>query len=328
VATAPKAAFFSYSRDDAEFALRLAGDLKAAGTHVWLDQLDIAPGERWAHAVQDALTVCANMLVVLSPTSVASTNVEDEVSFALEEHKTIIPILYRECTVPYRLRPLQYVDFRTDYARGLKAMLRTLVIEEPERTMATAAGVQESQSPARNAEVGSVPATRLYRKPTAEEAKEESEGTGQERGHAKSSHRPFLQPPRWAKITASVCGALILASFVYWKLSQPHLREQAGGAHIPPTAQANTSDSGGPPPRPGPPQTSTANAPDSTRRPGVSQNRGMNREDPKAATLAAGVEALKANPPIAGPSDTAKDAVAATGAARPGRRRRSAGRKV
>ena len=37
------AAFFSYSREDLEFALRLAEDLKAAA-NVWIDQLDIEPG--------------------------------------------------------------------------------------------------------------------------------------------------------------------------------------------------------------------------------------------------------------------------------------------
>jgi hypothetical protein len=95
LATKPQTAFFSYSRDDSDFALRLAEDLKAAGANVWLDQLDIAPGQRWARAVQDALDNCHRMLVILSPASVNSTNVEDEVAFALEEHKTVIPVLYR-----------------------------------------------------------------------------------------------------------------------------------------------------------------------------------------------------------------------------------------
>ena len=63
-------AFISYSREDSEFALRLAGDLKAAGAAVWLDQLDIAPGQRWARAVQSALNDCPRMLVILSPASV------------------------------------------------------------------------------------------------------------------------------------------------------------------------------------------------------------------------------------------------------------------
>jgi hypothetical protein len=84
-------AFFSYSREDSHFALRLAGDLKEAGARVWLDQLDIAPGQRWDRAVEDALANCGSMLVILSPASVDSTNVMDEVSFALEEKKTVIP---------------------------------------------------------------------------------------------------------------------------------------------------------------------------------------------------------------------------------------------
>src|SRR5208337_5468641 len=95
VAGEAQTAFISYSREDSEFALRLAGDLKAAGAAVWLDQLDIAPGQRWARAVQDALNDCPRMLVILSPASVDSRNVEDEVSFALEERKEVIPVLYR-----------------------------------------------------------------------------------------------------------------------------------------------------------------------------------------------------------------------------------------
>ena len=120
------AAFVSYSRVDSDFALRLAGDLKSAGASVWLDQLDIVPGQRWDHAVEDALANCPCVLVILSPDSVASTNVMDEVSFALGEKKTVVPVVYRDCTVPFRLRRLQYVDFRRDYDRGLKELLKTL----------------------------------------------------------------------------------------------------------------------------------------------------------------------------------------------------------
>jgi len=123
-------AFFSYSRDDSEFALQLAADLKTGGANVWLDQLDIEPGQRWARSVQEALTSSLRLLVILSPSSVTSTNVEDEVTFALEEHKTVIPVLYRDCKIPFQLRPFQYIDFRTDYARGLKVMLKTLGAKE------------------------------------------------------------------------------------------------------------------------------------------------------------------------------------------------------
>ena len=123
-------AFFSYCHEDSDFALRLAGDLKAAGANVWLDQLDIVPGQRWDRAVENALINCSRMLVILSPSSVDSTNVMDEVSFALEEKKAIIPVIHKDCKVPFRLRRVQYVDFRQDYARGLRELLKTLVPEQ------------------------------------------------------------------------------------------------------------------------------------------------------------------------------------------------------
>ncbi len=118
--------FLSYSRDDSGFVLKLARDLKAAGAVIWMDQLDIAPGRRWDGAIQDALASCSRLLLVLSPSSVASTNVLDEVNFGLENQKTVIPVLYLDCEVPFRLRRLQYVDLKSDYDRGFQELLRTL----------------------------------------------------------------------------------------------------------------------------------------------------------------------------------------------------------
>jgi photosystem II stability/assembly factor-like uncharacterized protein len=119
-------AFISYCRTDSEFALRLAADLKESGAAVWLDQLDIIPGERWDIAVENALDLCGCLLVILSPQSVASANVLDEVSFALRSEKRIIPVLYRECRIPLRLHRLQHLDFSVDYDRGFKMLARTL----------------------------------------------------------------------------------------------------------------------------------------------------------------------------------------------------------
>jgi hypothetical protein len=45
VAADAPTAFFSYSREDLEFALRLAKDLKKAGANVWMDKL-AAPHRR------------------------------------------------------------------------------------------------------------------------------------------------------------------------------------------------------------------------------------------------------------------------------------------
>ncbi len=140
-------AFISYSREDSEFVLRMARDLKAAGANVWLDQLDIQPGQRWARALQDAITNAPRFVVILSPASVNSTHVEDEVSFALEERKTIIPVLYCDCKVPFQLRPFQYADFRTDYERGLKILLHTMGVDAPAGVIAAVVGTPDEPQP-------------------------------------------------------------------------------------------------------------------------------------------------------------------------------------
>ncbi len=126
------AAFFSYSRDDLEFALRLARDLKKAGANVWMDKLDIRPGQLWERKAEEALDNCARLLVILSPASVSSRNVMAEVAFALDEQKEVIPVLYRECKVPFRLRPFQYVDFRTDYSQGLRNCSQRVAVDQPQ----------------------------------------------------------------------------------------------------------------------------------------------------------------------------------------------------
>ena len=50
----------------------------------------------------------------------------DEIAFALDESKTVIPLMHRECRVPFRLRRLHYVDFKADYQSSLQVLLREL----------------------------------------------------------------------------------------------------------------------------------------------------------------------------------------------------------
>jgi hypothetical protein len=123
--------FFSYARADAEFVLRLAKDLRSAGINLWVDQLDIRAGDRWDSAVERALKRCPYLLVILSPASVASHNVMDEVSVALETKKRIVPVHYRDCEIPFRLKRLQYIDFRGDYNSGFTQLLSALNVEAP-----------------------------------------------------------------------------------------------------------------------------------------------------------------------------------------------------
>src|SRR5262249_29148349 len=57
--------------------------------------------------------------------------VMDEVSYALEEGKLIVPILLRSCAIPFRLRRVQHIDFTASYDAGFSQLLRALRIDQP-----------------------------------------------------------------------------------------------------------------------------------------------------------------------------------------------------
>ena len=116
-------AFFSYARKDAGFVLKVASELRADGRALWLDQLDIPKGARWDESVEAALKECWCLVVVLSPASAVSSNVQDEVSYALEEGKRVIPLLLGPCAVPFRLRRIQYIDFTAGYEQAYRDLL-------------------------------------------------------------------------------------------------------------------------------------------------------------------------------------------------------------
>ncbi len=93
---------------------------------MWLDQLDIQAGRNWDTSVHAALARCSWVLAVLSPAFVRSKSAQDEVGLALDENKTFIPIYYQNCIVPWRLRRVQHVDFRSDYEPALEKLLTAL----------------------------------------------------------------------------------------------------------------------------------------------------------------------------------------------------------
>ena len=119
--------FISYSRVNSDFALRLATDLKAAGLDVWLDQLDIPTGARWDDEIEKALDKSKTFLIVLTPESIQSQNVKDEVGYAIDAGKLILPVVIKPCNVPFRLRRFQYVDFTNKAYEESLAEIRHLL---------------------------------------------------------------------------------------------------------------------------------------------------------------------------------------------------------
>ena len=112
--------FLSYSRSDEEFALRLAKDLRSRGVEMWVDRFDIRPSEHWDRAIERAIRGCRNVIAVLSPRSVASENVADEISLAIDAGKPIIPVVIEPCNLPLRLTRRHLIDATGSYDLALK----------------------------------------------------------------------------------------------------------------------------------------------------------------------------------------------------------------
>ncbi len=115
--------FISYSRQDQLFARRLATDLVGLGAELWLDVDDIPAGMNWSSAIQQGLDKCEAMIVVISPYSMSSKNVEDEWQYYLDHNKAIVPVYLETGRMHFQLSRLQYIDFRTaPYEVALKEL--------------------------------------------------------------------------------------------------------------------------------------------------------------------------------------------------------------
>lgn len=107
--------FLSYRSSEAEFALRLAVDLKNAGVDIWMDRLVLRPGNDFPSKIQKAVDRCVGLMAVLSPAYVASDYCQKELSRAARTKRKIVPILLQEVSpeeYPIELERTQYIDFR------------------------------------------------------------------------------------------------------------------------------------------------------------------------------------------------------------------------
>ncbi|MCC6614075.1 MAG: TIR domain-containing protein [Anaerolineae bacterium] len=115
--------FISYSRTDEAFARQLAEALSNADAKVWLDVEDIPVGMNWSSAIQQGLDTCDLMIVIISPASMASRNVEDEWQFYLDEGKPVVPVLLGKTRVHFQLNRLHYIDFeRHPFEKAFKQL--------------------------------------------------------------------------------------------------------------------------------------------------------------------------------------------------------------
>ncbi len=117
--------FLSYSRKDLNFVQGLAQALMSNGVDVWWDLSSLQGGDNWTNAIPQAIENCELCVVVLSPNSVESEWVQKEYTYALNQKKQIVPLLYQACKMPFALITLSVVDLQgMNYQKGLEEILR------------------------------------------------------------------------------------------------------------------------------------------------------------------------------------------------------------
>lgn len=114
-ADSPPKAFVSHSHADKPTAEALARALMARGIEAWFDKWEIQAGDSLIQKIfTEGLAQCAVFLVLLSPESVSSKWVREELDVALiqrlEGATRVVPIVVRECTIPPALRALLWID--------------------------------------------------------------------------------------------------------------------------------------------------------------------------------------------------------------------------
>lgn len=126
--------FISYSREDTDFMRQLKSRLEQSGIKVWVDE-NIKGGATWDNIIEEALATSDSIIVVLSKASVASKMVMNEVSYGIEENKSVIPVMVEECKIPFRLRRIQYIDFTPGFEAGIGGVLDALDRSGPHTTV-------------------------------------------------------------------------------------------------------------------------------------------------------------------------------------------------
>jgi hypothetical protein len=138
--------FISYSSKDREFVERLVRDLDAADVDTFYDQR-IKPGDSWAESLARAVESAEFLLVVLSPDSVSSKWVEQEVRIGLTREADgqahVIPLLLHPCEIPPLLADKTYASFDQDYQTGLSRILAVLKGQAPQPKGATASNPED-----------------------------------------------------------------------------------------------------------------------------------------------------------------------------------------
>jgi len=91
--------FISYSHKDSQVVFKEITELSHTGYRIWYDE-GIDPGNEWPDEVAQALEKSAFFIVFISPNSINSQNVKNEINFALNKHKPFLAVHITDTVLP------------------------------------------------------------------------------------------------------------------------------------------------------------------------------------------------------------------------------------
>jgi hypothetical protein len=123
--------FVSHSQSDAGLAHRIASDLESVQIRIWIAPESIHPGEGWVDAISRGFEESTHVVVILTPRSVESMWVRQEVSTAIALERKgkiqLIPVDVEPCELPPLWEAYQKISLQRDYALGVGQLREVLV---------------------------------------------------------------------------------------------------------------------------------------------------------------------------------------------------------
>ncbi len=125
--------FISYSRRDREIVENFYNVIKSDGHDVWYDRMGIHVADMWMEKIEEAIEMC-DVFIYFSSVNSNTKPIEPkkkwytqiEVSYALDQKKTIIPILIDDTPFPRgtraELKRLHYIDYSQGFQESYKEL--------------------------------------------------------------------------------------------------------------------------------------------------------------------------------------------------------------
>lgn len=119
--------FISYTSGDRKFVNRLAADLRRRRIKVWFDER-LRIGDKRQKVITRAIETTDNFVLIMSPESVTSRQVLNELATAFAKQKRVLPLMCQPCQPPAQINnQIHHLDLGpAHYQAGLEQLVEVI----------------------------------------------------------------------------------------------------------------------------------------------------------------------------------------------------------